>query len=107
VRNFSVIVNPVVDELQARDIYPKLTTVTGRFLQANMRHLGYVPRDENLHRAIMAQRPVVDMFPSSPVSRALGNIAEKLFAEGTSAGVDGGLKLMWNRLFREASISPP
>jgi flagellar biosynthesis protein FlhG len=106
VRHFSVVVNPVVDELPAREIFHKLTAVTSRFLSAKVRHLGYVPRDENLHRAIMAQRPVVDLFPLSPASRALGVIAEKLFAEPVAPAVDGGLKLMWNRLFREASASP-
>ena len=61
----------MVDELQARDIFPKLTAVTSRFLTAQVRHLGYIPRDENLHRAIMAQRPVVEAFPLCPASRAL------------------------------------
>jgi flagellar biosynthesis protein FlhG len=106
VRHFNVIVNPVVDELPARDIFYKLTAVTNRFLSANVRHLGYIPRDENLHRAIMAQRPVVDIFPRSPASRALGLIAEKLFNEPQPQFLDGGLKLMWQRLFREAQAQP-
>jgi flagellar biosynthesis protein FlhG len=103
VRNFHVIVNPVVDEGPARDIFHKLTAVTSRFLTANLRHLGYIPRDENLHRSIMAQRPLVEMFPRSPASRALGLIADKLFKEEQPPQVlDGGLKFMWQRLFREA-----
>jgi len=62
IRNFAVVINPVVDEMPARDMFQKLSTVTGRFLTAKLRHLGYVPRDENVHRAVMAQRPVVDLF---------------------------------------------
>ena len=34
VQHFSVIINPVVDELPAREIFPKLTAVTSRFLSA-------------------------------------------------------------------------
>jgi flagellar biosynthesis protein FlhG len=103
VTTFNVIINPVVDELAARGIFQKLTAVTGKFLQAKVNHLGYVPRDENLHRAIMAQRPVCEMFPSSPAARAIAVVAERLLTERPAAAtVDGGLKFMWQRLFREA-----
>jgi flagellar biosynthesis protein FlhG len=113
VRTFNVIVNPVVDELTARGIFQKLTAVTSKFLEARVRHLGYVPRDENLHRAIMAQRPVCEMFPSSPSARAIAAIAERLLSDkfgGAGANeavapVEGGLKLMWQRLLRESQAS--
>jgi flagellar biosynthesis protein FlhG len=105
VRHFSVVVNPVVDEMTARDIFPKLTAVTSRFLSASVRHLGYVPRDENVHRAVVAQRPVVEIYPKSPASRAIGLIAQRLFKEVPAPAIDGGLKLMWHRLFREASAA--
>jgi flagellar biosynthesis protein FlhG len=101
VRHFNVVINPVVDELPAREIFNKLTQVTSRFLSASVKHLGYIPRDENLHRAIMAQRPLVDAFPHSPASRALTVIADKLFNETAPPVLDGGMKLMWNRLFRD------
>ena len=68
-----------------------------------MRHLGYVPRDENFHRAIMAQQPLVDLFPSSPASRALGDIAERLFEGAPATKLDSGLKVMWQRLLRESA----
>jgi len=103
VRHFGVIINPVIDELPAREIFNKLTQVTSRFLSASVRHLGYIPRDENLHRAIMAQRPLVDAFPHSPASRALHVVANKLFNESAPPVLDGGMKLMWNRLFREGA----
>jgi flagellar biosynthesis protein FlhG len=103
VQQFNVIINPVVDELQARDIFPKLTAVTSRFLSARVRHLGYVPRDENLHRAIMAQRPVVEAFPHSPASRALSLISERLLSTPGPSRLESGFKFMWQRLLREAS----
>ncbi len=107
VGTFNVIINPVVDELAARGVFQKLTAVTGKFLEAKVRHLGYVPRDENLHRAIMAQRPVCEMFPSSPSARAIVAIADRLLGDKAGAGLppvrlEGGLKFMWQRLFRES-----
>ncbi len=103
VGQFGVIVNNVVDELPAREIFPKLTTVTKRFLSASVRHLGYIPRDENLHRSIMAQTPLVDLFPLSPASRALEQISNRLLAEAPPRLPDGGLKFMWQRLFAETA----
>jgi flagellar biosynthesis protein FlhG len=105
VKHFNVIINPVIEELPAREIFHKLTQVTSRFLSAKVRHLGYVPRDENLHRAIMAQRPLVDAFPHSPASRALHTLADKLFNETAPPLLDGGLKLMWSRLFNEGAAA--
>jgi flagellar biosynthesis protein FlhG len=107
VRTFNVIINPVVDELAARAIFHKLTAVTDKFLEAKVRHLGYIPRDENLHRAIMAQRPVCQMFPASPSARAIAAIAERLLVDRQpstqpATPVEGGLKFMWQRLFRES-----
>ena len=106
VKSFSVVVNSVVDELTARGVFNKLTTVTNRFLSARMRHLGYIPRDENFHRAIMAQQPLVDMFPTSPASRALGDIARRLFEGVPATKLDSGLKVMWQRLLRESAAPP-
>jgi flagellar biosynthesis protein FlhG len=100
--SFSVIVNPVVDELAAREIFPKLTMVTSRFLTASVRHLGYVPRDENMHRSIVAQVPLVDLFPVSPASRALEQIATRLF-QTPGPAIGGGLKFMFGRTLAEAS----
>jgi flagellar biosynthesis protein FlhG len=102
VRHFDVVVNPVVDELPARDIFHKLTSVTSRFLNCNVRLLGYIPRDENLHRAIMAQTPITDLFPRSPASRAIAALAQRLFSTESPRQLQGGLRLMWQRLLREA-----
>jgi len=104
VQTFNVVVNPVVDELTARAVFTKLTTVTSRFLSARVRLLGYVPRDENLSKAIMSQRPVCEMFPSSPSARAITGLEERLTAaERAEPVAAAGLKLMWQRLLREST----
>jgi flagellar biosynthesis protein FlhG len=104
IRNFAVVINPVVDEMPARDMFQKLSAVTGRFLTAKLRHLGYVPRDENVHRAVMAQRPVVDLFPMAPASRAIVDVAKRLFSEPAPQILEGGMKVMWQRLMRETEV---
>jgi flagellar biosynthesis protein FlhG len=104
IKDFGVVVNSVVDEMVARDVFQKLVGLADRFLSVRIRHLGYVTRDENVHRAVMAQKPITDLFGMAPASRALNLIADRLFSSAPPPMVDGGIKLMWHRLFREASV---
>lgn len=105
VQHFNVVVNPAPGERAARDIFQKLTSVTNRFISAKVMFLGFIPRDENLQRAIMVQKPVVDLFPRSPSSRALAAIADKLLKERPPVNLDGGLKLLWRRLLSESATA--
>jgi flagellar biosynthesis protein FlhG len=103
VERFAVIVNPVPTEAHGREVYGRLTRVTDRFLTARVAFLGTVPRDENLQRALMAQRPVVELFPRSPCSRALLDLSKRLLERPPPASLQGGLKFLWQRLQREAT----
>ncbi|HEX7489716.1 MAG TPA: MinD/ParA family protein [Anaeromyxobacteraceae bacterium] len=103
VDRFSVVVNPVPTEAHGREVFGTLTRVTDRFLTARVSFLGHIPRDENLQRALMAQRPVVDLFPRSPSSRALAEIARRLLDRPPLPSLPGGLKFLWQRLQRESA----
>ena len=102
VDSFAVVVNPVPTEAHGREVFSKLTRVTERFLQARVRFGGWVPRDENLQRALMAQRPVVELFPRSPASRALGTLLAQVVDRAPPAALQGGLKFLWQRIQRES-----
>jgi len=103
-RYFNVVVNQAPSEAVAKDIFDKLSSVVNRFLGAHMRWLGWVPRDENVHRAVMSQKPLIDLFPSSPATRALNIVADTLFNEPPPIQLEGGLKFLWSRLLRESSV---
>lgn len=103
VEHFQVVVNQVPSEPAGREVWQKLTGVTDRFLTARVSFLGHVPRDENLQRALMAQRPVVQLFPRSPASRALQGLADRLLERSPPATLQGGLKFLWQRIQREAA----
>jgi flagellar biosynthesis protein FlhG len=103
VERFQVVVNQVPSDLHGREVWQKLTSVTDRFLKARVGYLGHLPRDENLQRALMAQRPVVQLFPRSPSSRGLQVLAERLLARDAPPSLQGGLKFLWRRLQRETA----
>ncbi len=101
VESFAVLVNQAPTEAHGREVFGMLAKVTERFLTARVSFLGHVPRDENLPRALMAQRPLVDLFPRSPASRALADVARHLLQRPPPAGLQGGLKFLWGRVQRE------
>ena len=103
VDRFSLVVNPASSEAQARQVYAKLTSVTDRFLTARIALLGHIPRDENLQRALVAQRPVVELFPRSPCSRALERISRAILDAPPRPSLHGGLRFLWERLRRETA----
>lgn len=105
VEHFSVVVNQAAHDAQARDLYKKLCTVTSRFLTAQMRYAGFIPRDENLRRAVMAQRPLVDVFPQSPASRALSSLRHFLLSGPPPKVANGGLKFLWYRMLRDSALA--
>ena len=75
-----VVVNCTGSELDARDTYNRLGAVVARFLPSQLRFVGGIPRDDVVRRSVMARRPVVDEEPGSRAARALGCVADKLFA---------------------------
>jgi len=103
VEHFQVVVNQVPSEAHGREVWERLTGVTDRFLGARVSYLGHIPRDENLQRALMAQRPLVQLFPRSPSARALQGLADKLLVRAPPPSLQGGLKFLWQRLQREAA----
>lgn len=100
---FHLLVNNADSDSDGMDVYRKLTTVTDRFLNASISLFGTVPKDENLNRAVMARRPLVDLFPRSPASTQLTMLAEKLLELPPPEGEDGTMKMFWERLFGQNS----
>ena len=75
---FNVVVNAAPHEAAAKDIFQKLTMVTSRFLSAHVNYYGFVPRDDHVRHAIMAQKPFVDAYPHSAASRAVTTLYNNL-----------------------------
>ena len=99
VTRFGVVANQAAD-FQGRDVFRRLTQVTDRFLSANLRYLGNVPRDEDLPRALRVQQPVVERYPRAPVTRALHALCDTLLTSEPPAQFPGGVKLFWQQILR-------
>ena len=99
VEHFHLVVNEVDSEQEARQVYEQLAGVVGQFLSAQLSYLQHIPRDENINRAVMHQRPAVDAFPHSPASRCMAAAADRLTGNPPASDSLGGLKLFWKTIF--------
>ncbi len=95
------------NEAQARRTFQRLSSVTSRFLEADVRYLGMVPaRRMPAPGALDAEAPFVDMYPGAPATKALEGIAGRLLSEPPKVATGGGLKFLWQALMREGGELP-
>lgn len=104
VRRFDLVVNQVGDETEAREIHRRLTVVTDRFLDVDVRFAGSVPPDQNLVRGIMEQVPVVLGMPQSPAARAITRFALHTVSAPPANSLPGGFGIFWRRILREEHV---
>lgn len=92
-----MIANRVSSEGEGRNLYEKLNMVVSKFLNIDMSYLGIIPMDNNIVKAVMKQKPVSIIYPTSVSSKHFEEIAEKIMKEETDIrpqkrGIRGYLK---------------
>ena len=88
---FNVVTNRSRNAQHGKELYKKLMRVTDRYLDVVLRHLGDVPQDNYLVKAVQEQRAVVDAYPKSPAGEGFRRIAAAVDAGDNAAGVGGKL----------------
>ena len=89
--HFSIIVNLVANETEAREVYKKLAVTTDRCLgNISIDYLGFVPPDKKLAVALKNQELIGEVYPESPSSRSFRELAKKI-VEKQVQNKDGGL----------------
>ena len=73
------LVNRATTARQARDIHERLARTTRLFLETTLLEAGWVPEDPEVLRAINHRIPVLIETPDSPASRAIEQLARRLF----------------------------
>jgi flagellar biosynthesis protein FlhG len=101
VREVDVVVNGVRTSRSAQSVFSRLQQLSvGCDLHLHL--LANVPDDQNLRRAAMAGKPLVDLAPTSPASRAYERLALTL-AHAARRSPSGGLWLTESLLLETGS----
>jgi len=98
VRQFRVLTNLSRQSEQGSLAFRRLQRVTDRYLDVVLDHVGDIPEDPSLQKSVQAQRPVLEVFPSSPASRAFKKLARVVNQWPVAAGPSGGLEFFMERL---------
>lgn len=73
-----MIANRIDSKEEAKQLYTKLNLVVERFLTIKMDFLGGIPQDNNVSKAVMQQKPYSILYPNSPSTRAVYDLANVL-----------------------------
>lgn len=98
VRRFHTVANRVDSVQHGRRLHNKLQAVCDRFLEIPLQHMGAIPEDPLLRRAVQMQSPVVTAYPSSPAARAFKETARRADKLPEPRGMSGCIEFFLERL---------
>lgn len=95
---FKIVANMVRSEREGKELFSKLSKVTGRFLDVALELVGVIPFDENIRKSVRKQAAIVDAYPSSPAALAITNLAQKSMTWPIPAQPGGHLEFFIEQL---------
>lgn len=99
VEHFKVCVNMAPDQKSAREIFSCLYQACDRFLSGVSLDLaGVIPRDNSVRRAVVAQKPVLELEPESGISKSINQLATTISQWEVPQQTDGNIKFFWKKL---------
>ncbi|MEV5024737.1 MinD/ParA family protein [Paenibacillus sp. LPE1-1-1.1] len=97
---FKLIVNRASDAREGKQTADKISMVSQRFLQSELPHLGILPDDPNVSKAVKRQIPFTVAYPGSEASVAIERIAKQFLEIPQSSAPSGGVKGFLHKMFR-------
>lgn len=101
VRRVKVLTNLVSGAKEGEQVFRRLANLSGRFLSIGLEHIGSVPRDPAVGRAVMRGEPVLCAYPKAPASTAIEDVAQRLIDSEDRDERQGAMRLFWRRLLRQ------
>jgi len=78
VKRFHILANMVNSNAHGEELFRKISRVTDHFLDIVAVHIGSIPMDDYLRKAVRHQMPVVEAFPRSPSALAISRLAKAI-----------------------------
>ncbi len=97
-RSFRVLVNMARDGTEAHNLFRRLQRVTDRYLEVTLNYAGEIPDDDDVRRAVRAQRTVLAAFPGGPAARAYRQLAQEVRRWPVPEQPSGRLEFFFERL---------
>ncbi len=102
-KEFHVLVNSVKSPEEGYDVFRRLSAATEKFLSISLNYLGDLPFDEMVPKAVRAQKAFIDVYPNTPTSQRIRELAAKFSEQGTK--VKGTLQFFIGNLVSASTHS--
>jgi flagellar biosynthesis protein FlhG len=96
--SFKLIVNMVRNDVEAKKIYEKISTLSDEYLQVRVDYLGYIPFDESVRNSVRERVPYVQKYPFSLASQGLRDISRQIVTQGTVGQLKGTMQFFWRKM---------
>lgn len=104
-KEFFILVNSAKHAEEGLEIFRRLSRAAEKFLNISLDYLGYIPCDEDVQRAVKAQKAFVDIFPQSPAARQIMHVASRML--NPRDNVKGNLQFFIGNLLSSSPASVP
>lgn len=97
-----IIANRVASYEDGKNLYHKLSLVVHKFLNIKLEFLGAMPQDSCVSKAVMQQKPFSMIYPTSPSSKAIFEMANSLCEDVKihQSSSPKGITSLFSNLFR-------
>jgi flagellar biosynthesis protein FlhG len=104
VSRFRVVANMARAPGAGQELFRRFERVTSKFLDVVLDYAGEIPDDDCVRRAVRAQRPVTEAYPSSPGALAFKKLASQADKWPVPAGPRGNLEFFVERLVQRPPV---
>ena len=95
---FKLLVNMVENVDDAKSVYSSLSQAAERFLSGVVvEYIGYIPIDENLRKAVISRKTVMNLFPDAASSKMFIKLGRALVSSPRRFDSDGNIKFFLKR----------
>jgi flagellar biosynthesis protein FlhG len=99
-KKFNLVVNQILNEDDALDVYRKLTMVANRYLDISIDYLGSIPEDRQMVDSIRRQKVISELLPSSRTTEAFRQLAGRICLEPAQSEPKGNIQFFWKKLLK-------
>lgn len=97
-RSFRILANQVSDEREGKSIFANISKVADHFLDGlSLDYVGAIPKDIHVPKAVMQQKPLLELFPRAPAARAFLEVAMRIQKTPPELK-QGTIQFFWRRL---------
>jgi flagellar biosynthesis protein FlhG len=97
VKSFTIIANKIPQGSDGRTVYQQVSAVSGKYLDVSLKYLGAIREDSSVRDSVRAQKPFLQLFPSSKASLDIQALAKKLDESERPAQVSGNPQFFLER----------